>query len=269
MGDAGEAEAEAEPDEEPNTDDHPLVVAMRQLLGAMHGQQGRGLRGSIEDAAILAHGTASSGAEGDHETAAEGREDLQEQLAEAEDKQGLFRPQLREVWDAALACRDEEASPNAPATLGEADVEELVLAHLCAFPEFLGRTLVRRLVQQVALGQGFLDAEDKHLDVSILLRHLDPHLPSFLALSNHIAEESCKHLIQRSESMASRALRTLDLDRDGVVCEAEFLKAAPHAFALEIENVAVQAAVAALLGNPDFADVFHPAMAHALHIVEE
>lgn len=240
---------------------HPVVQAVRGLLQASHGAAGRVVRDAIEDAAALAHEAATCGAEGDHGAAAECREGLQEQLGDAPLQP--MAPDLGRVWAALV---DSACGGGGAAYLSIEEVEELVLGYLCALPEFLGRSLVRSLVRQVGLGQGLMSASDRHLDVGRLIKGLEPQLPRHLATSKRIARECCQHLMQRSETIATNVLRRLDVDGDGAVSQEDFLQAAPHALALEVENLATTACVEALLADPDFADDFHPAMAAALGI---
>ncbi|CAJ1344062.1 unnamed protein product [Effrenium voratum] len=144
------------------------------------------------------------------------------------------------------------------------EIEELVLAHLLAFPDFLADALVMNFLRQVQLGQSFLHAEDQRINVAAVLQQLQPQLEKHKATAAAIAAECCRHLQDRSETLAGKLLSRMDLDNDGFVGEQDFLKSAVHALALEVENVAVSAGVQQLLKDESFADDFHEAMCTAL-----
>jgi len=257
---SAEAPAEAVADAQ----HHPAVAALRRLLAATYGDAGGTLHASLNGgAAQAAFGVASCGAVADHNSAQGHREELAEELSAAMDGAGDLIPALQEVWIAVVGPADGDVASN---NLGHEEAEELVLAHLCAYPLFLSRTLIRRLVQQVSCGQGLLHAADRHLDTQRLMQSLEPRMLTHQPLADRIALECCGHLLKRSSELATKLLQRLDIDNDGVVSESDFLRSAQHALALEVENVAVAAGVQALLADPDFADDFHPAMADALSI---
>lgn len=224
-----------------------------------HGASGRELQEAVQDVAWAAHGAASAGAVGNHDSAAADREELGGQLSEAAGKQSSLHSELQLVWDTITLSR--ESGQEASQGLDLEEVEELVLAHLVAYPEFLGPQVVKSLFRQVSLGQGLLDSGDRLMDVSELARRMKPQLPKHAATAVRIAEECCSHLTNRSEGIAVKLLQRLDLDKDGVVGEDEFLKAATSALAVEVENVALTVGIQSLMNDESFADDFHMAMA--------
>ncbi|CAE7236859.1 unnamed protein product [Symbiodinium pilosum] len=230
---------------------HPLVVALRALLRVTHGNLGRATRGAVRDAAISAHQAALQGSMGVHDVAAEQRDELQHKLQVC--GSGEHSESVRLVWDTLILAR--EAPRDEGLDLDE--MEELVLAHLLAFPEILAQSLVVNLFQQVHLGQSFLHEEERTIDVNAVLRELQPRLEKHKATSLRIAEQCCAHLQTRSETLADKLLRRMDLDGDGFVGESEFFTAAVHALALEVENLAVSVGVKQLLNESSFADDFH------------
>lgn len=233
--------------------------------------------GAVEDASLMAYAAVTSGVQGDNESAADFRQELCDQLSTCEDLAREQQPLSRELgalWVAVLDCRGGEGGSAAgPVVLDKEDVEEVVLAHLLVLPEFLARSLVRRLVQQISLGQSLLflpgaaaAAGEGRLDMKVLARSLEPHASVLDALAARTAQECCSHLMERSEILATKLLRTLDRDGDGVVSETDFIAALPHGLALDVENAAISAAIPVLLGVDEFADIFHVAMAAALGI---
>ncbi|CAJ1344060.1 unnamed protein product [Effrenium voratum] len=254
---------------------HPLVVAMRALLRASHGQSGRAIRSAVREAAALAHEVATCGSLGEHDAALSHRESLDGLEADA----SSVESELRLVWDTLVLSRE---LPRAEG-LDFEEIEELVLAHLLAFPDFLADALVMNFLRQVQLGQSFLHAEDQRINVAAVLQQLQPQLEKHKATAAAIAAECCRHLQDRSETLAGKLLSRMDLDNDGFVGEQDFLKSAVHALALEgtvplhlkagqrtsspdgqVENVAVSAGVQQLLKDESFADDFHEAMCTAL-----
>lgn len=256
------------PDANPGLQTHPTVQAVRDLLRVTHGPAGRATRDAIEDTAVFAHEAATCGATGDHDAAADFREELGEQLRESSGRASPVVQELDRVWKTTLENLDDgdEGGETAQAAtmLHKDGVEELVLAYLCAYPEFLKQVLVKSFIRQVSLGQLLMEKDNRRLDVRELVRNLEPSLAKHEATTDRIANECCAHLTQRSHVIAATLLQHLDLDRDGAVCRSEFLQAAPHAFVLAIENIAVSAGVQSLMADPDFADDFHMAMGYAM-----
>ncbi|CAJ1460472.1 unnamed protein product [Effrenium voratum] len=205
---------------------HPLVVAMRALLRASHGQSGRAIRSAVREAAALAHEVATCGSLGEHDAALSHRESLDGLEADA----SSVESELRLVWDTLVLSRE---LPRAEG-LDFEEIEELVLAHLLAFPDFLADALVMNFLRQVQLGQSFLHAEDQRINVAAVLQQLQPQLEKHKATAAAIAAECCRHLQDRSETLAGKLLSRMDLDNDGFVGEQDFLKSAVHALALEV-----------------------------------
>jgi len=249
---------------------HPVALAARRLLIVTHGKVGRGLRDVVADAAPFAYQAAYNGALGNHESADEGREDLCQQLSETESALAPLEPELRALWNALVACHCEDVQGSTSNALLDVEaIEDLVLGHICAYPDFLEGSLVKGLVQHVALGQGLLDESDRRVDMHEFLRHFKPCVPNHSKIVARISSECCDHLMRRSETIASKLLLTLDSDGDGKINLVEFLRGLPHGLALEIENVAVSVGVKSLLADPDFSDDFHTAMAAAMGITGE
>jgi hypothetical protein len=165
---------------------------------------------------------------------------------------------LEDLWN-ALADEGQR--------FGMEEVEELVLAHLCEYPQFLTEVLLVAPLEQVGLGQGFMSPGDRQVDMAEVRRRLSPNLARHRDTAVKMASEACSHLMDKSETLASKLFLRLDLDRDGSISRDEFLRAAPHALALEVENPAIGAGVQALLLDPEYADDFHTAMAGAMGIV--
>merc|ERR1712232_640818 len=101
----------------------------------------------------------------------------------------------------------------------------------------------------MALGQCMLASDDRHLDMGAVIRTMEPKLHMHKETFARIAEECCSHLMTRSESLASKLHKRLDLDGDGFVSEEEFMKAAPDAIALELENLAHSVGSESLLND--------------------
>lgn len=239
---------------------HPLAIALRALLRASHGPAGRSLRDAVEDSAASLHGVASSGASGDTSTAADYNQELKAQLDQGVSGSSALASELGLVWETIILARD----PGETGGLCVEEVEEIVLAHLLVYREFLSPALVKGLFRRVSLGQCMLAADDRHLDVGAVMRSMAPQLHRHKETLDRIAEECCTHLMTRSESLASKLHKRLDLDGDGFVSEEEFLKAAPDAIAVELENLANSVGSESLLNDEDFADDFHMAMGAAL-----
>ncbi|CAE6927054.1 unnamed protein product [Symbiodinium natans] len=243
------------------TDDpsrHPLVVALRALLRATHGNPGRAARDTVRDAAISAHQAAKQGSLGAHDVAAWQRGELQDKLEAFQSGQHLESVSL--VWDTLVLARDAPRDEG----LDLEEVEELVLAHLVAFPDVLAQSLVVSLFQQVHLGQSFLHEAERAIDVTAVLKELQPQLDKHKATALRVAEQCCTHLQSRSETLASNLLKRMDLDGDGFVGESEFLASAVHALALEVENLAVSVGVPQLMSDESFSDDFHEAVGKTL-----
>ncbi|CAJ1398436.1 unnamed protein product [Effrenium voratum] len=160
---------------------HPLVVAMRALLRASHGQSGRAIRSAVREAAALAHEVATCGSLGEHDAALSHRESLDGLEADA----SSVESELRLVWDTLVLSRE---LPRAEG-LDFEEIEELVLAHLLAFPDFLADALVMNFLRQVQLGQSFLHAEDQRINVAAVLQQLQPQLEKHKATAAAIAAE--------------------------------------------------------------------------------
>ncbi|CAK9005772.1 unnamed protein product [Durusdinium trenchii] len=220
----------------------------------MRGQSGPCVRRTLKDAAILAHAAASSGSLGMHDAAAKHREELEDKLEAVDASDPLS--ELKLVWDTILLHRDSPQEEG----LDVEEVEELVLAHLVAFPDFLADDLVMNLFRQVQLGQGFLHAEKQHINVATLLEQMKPRLDRHKVTALNIARECCTHLQTHSETLASKLLLRMDLDGDGYIGEDDFLKCLVHALAVEVENLAISAGVQQLLKEEGFADEFHQAV---------
>merc|ERR1711862_32316 len=159
----------------------------------------------------------------------------------------------------------QETPAAAAAGLGRQEIEDLVLGHLCAYPDFLADRLLTSLMQQVSLGQAMLnsgpnDEMEGRIDVEAAERKLRPHLKKHRPLAKAIAQRGCEHLMQKSEMLSVKMLSRMDLNGDGFVTEDEFLTSALHAFAIEVENVLISAGSQQMLENADFADDFHQAM---------
>lgn len=165
---------------------------------------------------------------------------------------------LAELW---VAISDEEQP------LGREEVEELVLAHLCEYPPFLADVILEAPLHQVAVGQGIMAPGDRAIDVAEVSRRLAPRLERHRPAAAKAASEACEALLGRSETLAYKLFNRLDLDRDGAISRDEFLQAAAHGLALEVENVAIAAGVQFLLRDPEFADDFHTAMAGGMDLV--
>ena len=242
---------------------HPIVIALRALLRASHGQAGRSLHRGVKDAAVLAHEAASNGSIGAHDMAARHREELQEKLQRV-DETNLPMSELELLWETMLCSRESPKEEG----LDEEEVEELVLAHLVAFPDYLADDLIMNLFRQVQLGQSFLHADEQHIDVGTLLERMQPRLQRHKATAAKIAKESCAHLQMRSELLASKLLLRMDLDGDGLVGKDDFLKSLIHALAVEVENLAISVGVQELMKEEGFADDFHEAMCDMLQAQE-
>eukprot|EP00929_Paragymnodinium_shiwhaense_P022323 TRINITY_DN14292_c0_g2_i1.p1 TRINITY_DN14292_c0_g2~~TRINITY_DN14292_c0_g2_i1.p1 ORF type:complete len:302 (+),score=96.90 TRINITY_DN14292_c0_g2_i1:95-1000(+) len=255
---------------------HPVVLAMRDLFKALHNSaNGRNLTESVGKAAGLAHDASFCGAAGDHDGMRENREELVERLDTTERRGKRLEPQLKKVYQAVRETSvevgaDAAPSPAAAAGLGRQEVEDLVLGHLCAYPDFLAERLLTSLLQQVALGQAMLNAGgdemEGRIDVEAAERKHRPQLSRHRPLAKSIAKHSCERLMEKSEMLAVRLLHRMDFDGDGVVSEEEFLAAALHALAVEIENVLVSTGSRQMLESEDFADDFHQAMAVGMGI---
>lgn len=258
-------------DDEFDPSSHPLVVSARNLLERMRSVAAGGAAEPMQEAAFAAYGAVSSGAMGDFESSAQYREELPERLAEAETSWSRLERPLRELWAAIIACRDEgeACAPEAPVLLGREEVEELVLATLTAYPPFLAEDLPRELLRQVSLGQGLLPSEDRHIDLDVARRELEPRLEAHRGTAAQIATVCCEHLVQRSELLAVKLLQRMDLDHDGCISEDEFMRAAPYALMIEVQNVAISAGTQEMIANPEFADDFHSAVAVALGITAD
>eukprot|EP00928_Gymnodinium_smaydae_P012791 TRINITY_DN14666_c0_g1_i1.p1 TRINITY_DN14666_c0_g1~~TRINITY_DN14666_c0_g1_i1.p1 ORF type:complete len:301 (+),score=77.92 TRINITY_DN14666_c0_g1_i1:70-972(+) len=247
---------------------HPLVVAMKALLKTVHGPRGGRLGEAVQEAASLAHDAVSAGASGDLEHFAAGREPLDDALETAERRNNRLEGQLKSVWAEALAATaaadSDTTAPQPARALGVAEVEELALAHLCAYPEFLSETLLTALLQQVTLGQALLETGSRGIDATKARRFLQQRLPRHRPKAATIAAASCEHLMAKSETIAVRLLQRMDLDGDGVVNEKEFCRTAINALTVEVQNVALAAGTQSLLSDVDFADDFHEAMAHSM-----
>lgn len=248
------------------TDDparHPLVVAMRALLRALHDQHGRVVRRSLKDAAILAHEASRNGSLGEHDAAAENRQELEDKLEAVDSHGDGAESELQLLWDTAILSRE---SPEAHGMDVE-ELEDLVLAYLVAFPDVLADELVMNLFRQVQLGQNILHAEERHINVGAVLEQMKPCLERHKGTAARIAAECCAHLQTRSETLAAKLLVRMDLDGDGFVGEEEFRKTMVPAMALEVENLAISVGVQQLLKEENFADDFHQAVCDVL--VEE
>lgn len=158
------------------------------------------------------------------------------------------------------------AIANEKQSLGMEEVEELVLAHLCEYPAFLAKVLLEAPLHQVGLGQSLMGPGSR-VDMAEVERRLRPNLERHSETAAKVAAEACSHLLGRSETLACKLFSRMDLDQDGFISRDEFLRAAPHALAIEVENVAIGAGVQALLTDPDYSDDFHTAMAGAMGIV--
>jgi len=265
MVDGGEVHQSGEDDAE-----HPIAIAARKFLEVSHGKPGKEVRYLVEDAAPFAYQAAFNGALGNHDLAEDSRDELGEQLTNSASVLAPLQKELRSLWSALTSCHSEGAGAGySSARLEKEAIEDLVLGHLCAYSEYLQKDLVKGLVQQVGLGQGLMDSSDRHVDMSLLLQHLKPSLAKHSETTGRIATESCNHLMTRSETLAEKLLLRLDLNKDGYVSEEEFMSAAPHALAIEIENLAMSAGVQSLIADVDFADDFHMAMAAAMGITGE
>lgn len=182
--------------------------------------------------------------------------------------------ELGDLWTAIVEASEEDSgkegggdAESASAALGTADIEELVLAHLCEYPPFLAEALLDEPLRRLNVGQGLAVPGAGSFDIPEVRKRLAPQLPRHRDTAARIASEACSHCLQRSEKLAGKVLARLDLNKDGVVTRDEFLKAAPHALALEVENVALSVGMEALLGDPEFADDFHTAMASTMGII--
>eukprot|EP00434_Breviolum_minutum_P014821 symbB.v1.2.013069.t1/scaffold907.1/size153227/14 len=200
------------------------------------------------------HEAAMTGSMGEHHVATSKREELGDKL-EAVDGSCSAESELKLLWDTAILCRESPQEQG----LDVDEVEDLVLAHLLVFPEFLQDALVMNLFRQVQLGQSFLHSEEQHINVAAVLEQMKPRLEAHKAIAAQIAKECCDHLQTHSESLALKLLKQMDLDCDGFVCEEEFLKTMVHAIAVEVENMAVSVGVQQLLKEERFADDFHQA----------
>jgi len=156
------------------------------------------------------------------------------------------------------------ANENQP--LGMEEVEEFVLAHLCEYPAFLALVLLEAPLHQVGLGQSLMGPGSR-IDMAEVRRRLRPNLQRHRETAARVASEACSHLLARSETLACKLFSRMDLDQDGCISRDEFLRAAPHALAVEVENVAIGAGVQALLADPEYSDDFHTAMAGGMGIV--
>jgi len=240
--------------------DHPVLPIMRQYLEA----SAAAARGSGEALLSKAAGPVAT-------AALDSRVATQEALARQLEKplaafaeadngtQTEVEQHLRGIWAAIAGDEQEE-------TMGQEEVEELVLAHLCEYPPFLASTLLVAPLRHLALGQSFMAPGDSQMDLAIASQRLAPCLSRHKSAAWKVAHETCELLLKRSMVLAGKLFLRLDLDKDGKVTLQEFLQAAPHALALEVENVALSAGVQALLANPDFADDFHAAMAGSMNL---
>lgn len=246
---------------------HPLVCAARKLLQEMRSLSDGEAAEPMEGAAFAAYGAASCGAMGDHASSAVYRAELPARLGDAETRFRQLALPLHETWSEIIACRmegDADAGAETPVLLGRDDVEELVLAALTAYPPFLADALPRELLRRVSLGQGLLRPDERHIDLELARQELEPRLYVHHETATRVAAVCCEHLVQRSDTLAVNMLRRLDLDQDGSVSEDDFMRAAPCALMIEVEDVALSAGVEAMLADPAFADDFHTSVAAGL-----
>lgn len=143
------------------------------------------------------------------------------------------------------------------------ELEELVLAFLCAYPATCADELLDVPLRQIALGQRLLEPEARRIKVMDARCRLAPRLERHRALAKRIAEEACTHMMNRSENLAAALLKTMDLNSDGLVSHDEFVRTAPAAIAVELENMILSASTEALLADPDFQDDFHTSIGEA------
>lgn len=245
---------------------HPALPLMRKYLrkSAEARAAGQVLLAGVVAPTVASAAKLATLATGSGDTASEGACEAQASCVDAIIK--LPPPAeagLAELW---LAIADEE-QPLAALTIGMEEVEELVLAHLCEYPPFLTDLLLDAPLHQIATGQGIMAPGDRQIDIAEVSKRLAPCLDRHRSTATKIASETCSHLLRSSETMAAKLFNRLDLDSDGVVSRDEFLRAVPHALALEVENVAIGAGVQALLKDPEYADDFHTAMAGGMGIV--
>lgn len=78
---------------------------------------------------------------------------LDQRLGMAETRAGELQPCVQALWSAAVASCSSSRRADEEVRLTREEVEELVLAYLVAYPDVLAPSLLKKLVQQLALGQ--------------------------------------------------------------------------------------------------------------------
>lgn len=226
--------------------DHPAVEAMSRYLMAP--------KPDLSIAANVAHSCAQEGADARLGLSSSEPGELVAFVDEALRDVSLDPAPLEDLWR-VLAHTE---------ALHMDELEEMVLAFLCAYPVTLASELLDAPLRQIALGQQLLEPEARHIKVTEARCRLSPRLERHRALAEQIAEEACTHMMQRSEILAATLLKRMDLNSDGCVTHDEFLRAAPTAIAVELQNIVLSASTEALLANPDFQDDFHVSIAETL-----